>query len=562
MARLPIVDGDNGTWGGILNQFLDVSHNSDGTLIPSAVSTAGAITSINGKTGSSVTLAPGDVSAIPTSQLGQPSGVASLDSGGNVPATQLANVSANVNYRGNWSASTAYKVNDAVINNSGFYVCTTAHTSGASFSGTNWTELSAPNGTYVAAASNWFNIVDYGAVVDNATDDTTAWADAIGAALAVGGGTIWSSKAGTSLIAGASKTGTAAGYSYAGQLLFPTVTTDSARQEIKIFGRAPVSLPTWQNADSEPPNAAGLTLRSTATTGYIFDAIPTTTGAGNPMTNIGLTLEDVSVRCPNNPQCGAVNATVLATFRTAGTVSIDVNADGTAVTFPTGTNPGLITPAKGNGGQVHLDGDVQVMGYPIGIRHSEHTVFENVVVQKCAKGVQPSSAAAPYGHASVYKKLLVQECPIVISTAGVTNGGGPVRGFVDIEWVTGWTLTSVVDDPTGVLFGDLTFHVADGTNTGGFPVGSINRDSICLTWGEVVLGIDRPTPWTLFQELLTLLRFSALRTKPVTPGICLMVHGTLLGVKPCLMEALIPTLPAAISTVKVGILARSVGAAS
>lgn len=32
MARLPIEGSDNGTWGGILNDFLSVEHNSDGTL--------------------------------------------------------------------------------------------------------------------------------------------------------------------------------------------------------------------------------------------------------------------------------------------------------------------------------------------------------------------------------------------------------------------------------------------------------------------------------------------------------------------------------------------------
>lgn len=32
MARLPVPGADNGTWGTVLNDFLDVEHNSDGTL--------------------------------------------------------------------------------------------------------------------------------------------------------------------------------------------------------------------------------------------------------------------------------------------------------------------------------------------------------------------------------------------------------------------------------------------------------------------------------------------------------------------------------------------------
>ena len=42
MARLPLSGADNGTWGDILNDFLTVSHASDGTLKSSAVSDAGA----------------------------------------------------------------------------------------------------------------------------------------------------------------------------------------------------------------------------------------------------------------------------------------------------------------------------------------------------------------------------------------------------------------------------------------------------------------------------------------------------------------------------------------
>jgi hypothetical protein len=37
MARLPQVGSDDGTWGDVLNTFLSVSHNSDGTIKSGAV---------------------------------------------------------------------------------------------------------------------------------------------------------------------------------------------------------------------------------------------------------------------------------------------------------------------------------------------------------------------------------------------------------------------------------------------------------------------------------------------------------------------------------------------
>lgn len=65
MARLPKVGGDQGSWGEILNDFLLTSHNADGTLQPSAVSGAGAVSSVNGLSGPSVSLGSEDVSAEP-----------------------------------------------------------------------------------------------------------------------------------------------------------------------------------------------------------------------------------------------------------------------------------------------------------------------------------------------------------------------------------------------------------------------------------------------------------------------------------------------------------------
>jgi hypothetical protein len=86
--RLPIPGSDDGTWGDILNSYLAVSHNTDGTLANNTVGTsqlqnnavtnaqldsstqsqlsaaASAVQSVNSKTGASVTLAANDVGAV------------------------------------------------------------------------------------------------------------------------------------------------------------------------------------------------------------------------------------------------------------------------------------------------------------------------------------------------------------------------------------------------------------------------------------------------------------------------------------------------------------------
>ncbi|HUC88032.1 MAG TPA: hypothetical protein VMR95_02700, partial [Candidatus Binatia bacterium] len=67
--RLPIPGEDSGTWGDILNGFLEVSLNANGTIATAAISQAG-----------------GEV----TSNKGIASGYAGLNSSGLVPSTQLA----------------------------------------------------------------------------------------------------------------------------------------------------------------------------------------------------------------------------------------------------------------------------------------------------------------------------------------------------------------------------------------------------------------------------------------------------------------------------------------
>jgi hypothetical protein len=71
--RLPTPGGDDGDWGDILNGFLEVSHNADGTLQTAALIQAG-----------------GEV----ISNKGQVSGYASLNNFGLVPTTQLGDGSA------------------------------------------------------------------------------------------------------------------------------------------------------------------------------------------------------------------------------------------------------------------------------------------------------------------------------------------------------------------------------------------------------------------------------------------------------------------------------------
>lgn len=148
MARLPIPGSDNGDWGNILNSFLEISHNSDGTLANNTVGTnqiqnnavtsaqldtptqtvitsitnkyekpssgipssdlasnvqtsltaaSSAIQSVNNKTGTSITLAASDINAIPSAYMGAASGVATLDNTSKLSIAQVPSSVINAN---------------------------------------------------------------------------------------------------------------------------------------------------------------------------------------------------------------------------------------------------------------------------------------------------------------------------------------------------------------------------------------------------------------------------------------------------------------------------------
>ena len=91
MARLPNPGSDDGTWGDILNDFLSQVHNPDGSL-----KAGSSVQSVNTKTpngSGAVTLTAADVSAVPSTDKGAPSGVATLDASTHIPTAQIPDLS-------------------------------------------------------------------------------------------------------------------------------------------------------------------------------------------------------------------------------------------------------------------------------------------------------------------------------------------------------------------------------------------------------------------------------------------------------------------------------------
>lgn len=160
MPRLPKPGADVNQWGDILNEFLQVSHEDDGSL--------------------KTTLLADKLDA---GARGTANGVAPLDGGAVVPAANMRNFTD----RGLVQANTAYAKWDTVIYNGRRILMTAAYTSNSSsfISAANYVQL---GGMHI------FYAYDYGFRADgsqaSAGGNVTALQNAINAAAALNGGTV------------------------------------------------------------------------------------------------------------------------------------------------------------------------------------------------------------------------------------------------------------------------------------------------------------------------------------------------------------------------------------
>jgi hypothetical protein len=315
----------------------------------------------------------------------------------------------------------------------------------------------------------WYDLVnDFGAVCDNATDDLTAWQDAVDTMAAAGGGIC--------LVPGMSE--------ISASIVMPDV--DYADAEAITIGFVgtfpPPSVPSVIGATPLTDNGPG--VRTTHASGTCFSG----TGSGlDSFTNVNLLLYNLVVRSPANPTGHCIDALKFANVDFEN-VQVDASSlDVAGISLQsTATSFGIRLPRVNNGAKIRAK-DVNVIGFYNGIQVSEHADLDGVFVW---------GSRQPWVFEGSYHANHLTRCGWYHCIQGVEFVAGP---YTDESYFT-WTHCNIeransgtweqtgddIVDPSDFGFGRIEWHAVRAS------VGVVNtftKDSGANVW-DLEIGDD------------------------------------------------------------------------
>jgi hypothetical protein len=299
---------------------------------------------------------------------------------------------------------------------------------------------------HVPPAATGFDVRDYGAVGDNATDNTEAFSRCLKAVVDAGGGRV-------NIPNGV----------FRGRLIIPPVSQPSPSWiTVEIMGeREPTHV--FGTIGSFPLQNHGSIIKCLAVSGpAVISAAPSDKPLYGSFSAVNIVLKNLDVRTYDNPGIGGIDLQNAMQCKLEN-VFINTGVYNVVASRPTHGTSGLITPAANNAAWTVLR-NVTVTGYHDGILVNEHTDGDNIVLGSNTNGLNFETA----NHASLFARVC--SCRNV-NTVKVSGPHGFSIGQLDIEQPgpnqtdhhNDWqTTVSDVNDPNNLGVADINYWVVIG----------------------------------------------------------------------------------------------------
>ena len=290
--------------------------------------------------------------------------------------------------------------------------------------------------------SRTFNVLHYGAVGDDKTDNTEAFSRCLKAVIAAGGGKMFISDG-----------------IYRGRIIIPgsrqwiTVEIAGESEPTPVFGTI--------GTCAFPKN--GTILKCLSESGpAVISAVNAPEKLYNRFSGVNVSLRNLDVRTYDNPGIGGID---LLNAVQCKIENVFVNTDryNVQASKPTHGTAGISTPARDNGALTILR-NVVVTGYHTGILVNEHTDGDNIVVASNINGLEfvTNHHASRFGRVGTYRNthhITVSGRHGFSIEQMNTEQPGPGQTDANNAWQA---LVSDINDPKNLGFGDINYWVVEG----------------------------------------------------------------------------------------------------
>jgi hypothetical protein len=296
------------------------------------------------------------------------------------------------------------------------------------------------------AESRVFDVLNYGAVGDDKTDNTEAFSACLKAVVAAGGGRMF-------LPVGV----------YRGKIMIPAVSKPMPSWiTVEIVGEIEPA-PVFGTVGSFPLQSNGTIVKSLSKSGpAVVSASSSPNSLYGTFSGVYVVIRNLEVRTDEDPRIGGIDLRHAMQCRIEN-VFVNTGVYNVQASKPSHGTSGLTTPACNNAALTILR-NVVVTGYHTGILVNEHTDGDNIVVASNINGLEFLFAhhASRLGRVGTYRNT---HHVTVSGQHGFSieqmNPEQPGPGQTDTH--NAWqTLVSDVNDPSNLGIADINFWVVEG----------------------------------------------------------------------------------------------------